>query len=325
MEKSTQSLVVGDLGKPLRLDRLVHELFDVPWSKARKWIGNGKICVDGQLRTAPDFLVSSGQSLEYREDAPKPNRPDRLGAESILFVDSQVLVAIKPSGILTVPFEKGDKGTFDQQLRSYLAKTGPKAAKRRGAMPALMIVHRLDRGASGVMVFARTWTAKQGLASQFRQHSPTRQYLALVHGHAASGTIESHLLEDRGDGIRGSSESSPHAKVRRSGRGRRALTHVECLQRLDGASLISCRLETGRTNQIRIHLSERGHPLLGETTYMRDFKGKRIQAERLMLHAKTLGFLHPVTNREMTFEAPLPPEFERFIEKLSRPMGKRPN
>ena len=183
-------------------------------------------------------------------------------------------------------------------------------------MPSLMIVHRLDRGASGVLVFARTWTAKIGLAAQFKQHSPTRQYLALVHGHAASGTIESHLLADRGDGRRGSSESSPHAKVRRAGKGRRALTHVECLQKLAGASLISCVLETGRTNQIRIHLSEAGHPLLGETTYLRGFKGRPIQAERLMLHAKTLGFVHPVTNQEMSFEAPLPPEFERLIAKL---------
>ena len=320
MMKKIQSLVVGDLDKPLRLDRLVHELFDVPWSRARKWIGDGKISVDGQLRTAPEVLISSGQSLEYKEDAPKPKRPGHLDAESILFVDSHVLVAIKPSGILTVPFDKGDKGTFDQKIRSYLAKTGPRPVKKRGAMSPLMIVHRLDRGASGVLVFARTWTAKKGLASQFRQHSPTRQYLALVHGHAASGAIETHLLKDRGDGLRGSSESSPHAKVRRLGEGRWALTHVECLQKLDGASLISCRLETGRTNQIRIHLSEQGHPLLGETTYMRGFKGIRIQAERLMLHAKTLGFVHPVTNQEMSFEAPLPPEFDRFIKNLSRSM-----
>jgi 23S rRNA pseudouridine1911/1915/1917 synthase len=174
-----------------------------------------------------------------------------------------------------------------------------------------MIVHRLDKGTSGLLVFARTWLAKDGLASQFKQHTPEREYVALIHGSINSCTITSHLLQDRGDGIRGSRERSPNHKLRRSGKGQRAVTHVELLETAGGVSKVSCRLETGRTNQIRIHLSELGHPLLGERTYMRGFAGPRIKAPRLMLHAARLGFVHPATGRPLAFEQPPPADFER--------------
>jgi 23S rRNA pseudouridine1911/1915/1917 synthase len=118
-------------------------------------------------------------------------------------------------------------------------------------------------------------------------------------------------VEDRGDGLRGSAPEGLRA-------GQLAVTHVERIERLQGATLIGCRLETGRTHQIRIHLAERGHPLLGETVYVRDFKGTPIPAPRLMLHAAELGFEHPADGREMLFEAPPPADFEETLARLRR-------
>jgi 23S rRNA pseudouridine1911/1915/1917 synthase len=304
--------------KDLRLDRIVHELFQVPWSKARTWIKRGKIEVDGKVLVDLDAMPIPGQVLTYTEDARLRDK-NAFDPKDLIYLDTHILVANKPSGIITVPFQKGDKGSFDQQLRSYLARKIPKGSKKKkGALPALMIVHRIDKGTSGLLVFARTWAAKEGLASQFRDHSVTRRYLALVHGKATSKKIVSHLRADRGDGIRGSSETSPHAKIRKSGTGKIAITHVEQLENLNDTSLVACKLKTGRTNQVRIHMSEDGHPLLGETTYMRGFKGKRIEAERLMLHAAELGFIHPVSGKELHFEQALPPNFEAMLARLRK-------
>jgi 23S rRNA pseudouridine1911/1915/1917 synthase len=304
--------------KALRLDRIVHELFQVPWSKARAWIERGKIAVNGKVLINLDAIPLPGQEVTYTEDA-RIRDKNTFDPKNLVYLDTHILVANKPSGMLTVPYQKGDKGSFDQQLRSYLAHKTPKGSKKRkGALPALMIVHRIDKGTSGLLVFARTWAAKEGLASQFRDHSVTRRYLALVHGKAASKKIVSHLRADRGDGIRGSTETSPHAKIRKSGKGKIAISHVEHLEGLADASLVSCKLKTGRTNQVRIHLSEDGHPLLGETTYMRGFQGKRIPATRLMLHAAELGFVHPVSGKEMHFEQPLPADFETALAGLRK-------
>ncbi|MBL8743684.1 MAG: RluA family pseudouridine synthase, partial [Myxococcales bacterium] len=149
----------------------------------------------------------------------------------------------------------------------------------------------------------RTLEAKQSLSQQFREHSPSRRYFALVHGVVTGKrTIESFLIENRGDGLRGSSKGG-----RREGQ--RAVTHVEALEALRGATLVACVLETGRTHQIRIHLSEQGHPVIGDPVYIRHYKGEKIAAPRTMLHAAELGFEHPVTGEMLTFSAPPPADF----------------
>jgi 23S rRNA pseudouridine1911/1915/1917 synthase len=185
-------------------------------------------------------------------------------------------------------------------------------------------VHRLDKETSGLVVFTRSWLAKKTLTSAFRAHAVHRRYLAIVHGIAREGTIRSHLVPNRGDGLRGSVE-------RRRGRARAlpgektqlAVTHVTVEERFDevGASLVACRLETGRTHQIRIHLAESGHPLLGERVYIRGWPGTPIAAPRLMLHAAELGFVHPATHREMRWTSPLPADMRETLESL-RPIGE---
>ena len=276
-------------------------------------MSGGKISVDKIVITDLAYELREGQTVIFIQDAPKPRGAHDLKPEAVLYMDRHILVAVKPAGILTVPFERGDKGTFDQQLRSFLARREKRNARKKGALPSLMTVHRLDKATSGVLVFARTWAAKEGLAKQFRDHSTAREYVALVYGRATSKKIVSHILEDRGDGIRGSSETSPHPKVRRAAKGQRAVTHVKVQTEYKGVTLVTCKLETGRTNQIRIHMSEDGHPLIGERIYMRGFKDERIYSERLMLHAAHLGFNHPVTQEKMTFKAPLPSAFQTII------------
>jgi 23S rRNA pseudouridine1911/1915/1917 synthase len=182
-------------------------------------------------------------------------------------------------------------------------------------------VHRIDKETSGLVVFTRTWLAKQSLSQQFRFHTVRRVYLAIVHGAMSSQTIRSHLLQDRGDGLRGSIEALRGKKKPPLSQGQLAVTHVEVRERLAGATLIACRLETGRTHQIRIHLSEAGHPLVGERVYIRDFEkrgGEPIRAPRLMLHAAELGFDHPKTEREVRFESPLPKDVEETLSRLRR-------
>jgi 23S rRNA pseudouridine1911/1915/1917 synthase len=240
-----------------------------------------------------------------------------------------VVVVEKPSGIATMPFDPagmsasiakratkpGDETTLDERVRVAIAKR----EKTKGPPVGLGVVHRLDKETSGLLVFTRTWQAKKELMQAFRFHHVHRRYVALVHGIASSKTIESHFVEDRGDGVRGSVE---HRRGRRhavgSERTQRAVTHVDVLETFPraGASLVACTLETGRTHQIRIHLAEDGHPVLGERVYIRDYAGPEISAPRVMLHAAELGFRHPATGRDMTWTSELPADFRELVGAL---------
>jgi 23S rRNA pseudouridine1911/1915/1917 synthase len=217
-------------------------------------------------------------------------------------------VVRKPAGISTVPF--GDEAPGELTLDALVRDVVAKRDQIRGRAP-LGVVQRLDKATSGLIVFTRTFAAKKHLGNQLRFHTMRRKYLAIAHGDVAPGTIRSHLVEDRGDGLRGSAPEGLRA-------GQLAITHVERIERLAGATLVGCRLETGRTHQIRIHLAERGHPLLGETVYVRDFRGTPIPAPRLILHATELGFEHPADGREMLFEEPPPADFEETLARLRR-------
>lgn len=319
MDRNKEKIVVvPEANAAMRLDKCVKQLFDVSWSTVRTWIERGKISVNGTVATLLDFSVSTGETIKFTPDARRPKVAGEFDPDCIVYMDTHLVVAHKPADVLTVPFEEGDMVTFDRQLRTHLSKIRAKTAKRKGALPSLMVVHRLDKLTSGLLVFPRTFDAKEGLAVQFREHSVKRHYLAMVHGLAKSKTIQTHIMKDRGDGIRGSCETSPHPKVRRSQQGQLAITHMEVVELLKNASLVRCKLDTGRTNQIRIHLSELGHPLIGERTYMRGYKGKRIDSLRLMLHAAELGFVHPVTQEPMHFVAKPPEHFQQLHTQLKR-------
>jgi 23S rRNA pseudouridine1911/1915/1917 synthase len=166
------------------------------------------------------------------------------------------------------------------------------------------------------MVFARTAQAQRALAMQFREHSIDRVYHAIAQGVVAATRVETFLLPDRGDGMRGSHGHFRRAQGDAPSGAKRSVTHIRPITALAGATLVECRLETGRQHQIRIHLSELGHPLVGERVYIRDYAGPRIEATRPMLHAQTLGFTHPRTAERVLFQREPPADFQVTFESL---------
>jgi 23S rRNA pseudouridine1911/1915/1917 synthase len=301
-------------GKPL--DGIVRVLFATTWGKARAWIESGKIAVEGAPCTNPEKRVRAGTSVVLRMAAPRRARDEALeiDAGALVHVDPHVVVVNKPPGIATIPFEEGERGTLDERVRMLLQQRMKPGT--RGTRPSLGVVHRLDKETSGLIVFTRTWAAKQSLTQQFRAHTVHRRYFAIVHGAAPTRTFRSHIVVNRGDGLRG---SLPHRGPSGKEAGQLAITHVEVVEQLEGATLLSCRLETGRTHQIRIHLSEAGFPLVGERVYIRRFTGDVIPAPRMMLHAAELGFVHPATNAEMHWSLPIPADMEQTLRRLRRP------
>lgn len=306
-EKDTEFVVpraANDGERPL--DRALREHFGLSWDAARRLVRTGKIRVDGALVTDPASRVAAGAQVAVRMAAPKPSAGLAIGQDDIAYVDAYVVVVRKPAGISTVrhPTDPEKPEPLDEVVRALLRKTSP------GNVAPLGIVQRLDRETSGLLVFARTVAAREALRRQFRNHSVHRRYVALAHGRVGARTIRSRLVENRGDGIRGST-SNPKL-------GREAVTHVRVLESFPNATLVACSLETGRTHQIRIHLSEAGHPLVGERVYVKDFREPLIPAPRLMLHAAELGFLHPRDQRPLEFVEALPADMARVLDALRR-------
>jgi 23S rRNA pseudouridine1911/1915/1917 synthase len=284
---------------------VVRTLFALSWNEARARIRTGKIAVNGATRTEPLFRAREGAEIAMRMRAPRP-RADPLDASAIVHLDSQVIVVNKPSGVSSVAFDENETGSLDERVRFWLSRNTPHT--RAGPRPALGVVHRLDKETSGLLVFTRTWLAKKSLSAQFRAHTVGRHYVAIVHGHLESRTFRSRLIENRGDGLRGSLKGGAQE-------GQVAITHVEVLEALPGATLVACRLETGRTHQIRIHLSEAGHPVVGERVYVRGYNGPLFPAPRLMLHARELGFVHPATNEPVHWEREPPADFDATLRR----------
>jgi 23S rRNA pseudouridine1911/1915/1917 synthase len=295
----------------------LHQLAGISWGRARSWIETGKISLEGQVCLDPRRPLRPGERIELRPNARRPRPLLDLVEASIIHLDEHVVVIDKPPGLSTVPYE-GERDTLDLLLHRAVARRERARGRRpsRGPRPSLGVVHRLDRETSGLMVFARTWAAKERLAEQFRVHSVHRRYLGIAHGCVTSTTVRTHLLRDRGDGLRGSLERAGGARRPGGEQAKLAVTHVELLEELPGASLIGCRLETGRTHQIRIHLGELGHPLLGERAYTRDYQGALLSAPRLMLHAAELGFRHPAAGAPVRWEQPLPQDMQECLAAL---------
>jgi 23S rRNA pseudouridine1911/1915/1917 synthase len=289
---------------------VVREQTGAAWSRARELCTEGRVTVNGERCLDPASRVPPGAVVIVDERAPKLIT-GALPESAIAYFDRDVVVVDKPPGMLSVPYERGDKDTLADRTRALLRRM-----RARGFEPGLGVVQRLDKDTSGLMVFARTADAKRVLAMQFRAHDIERVYHAIAHGQVAAKRIETPLVVDRGDGLRG---SYGHFRRPRGGippEAKRSVTHVRPIARLDGATLVECRLETGRQHQIRIHLSELGHPLVGERVYIRDYTGPKIESARPMLHARVLGFVHPRTGQRMSFEREAPDDFRAMIESL---------
>ena len=274
----------------------------VAWSVAKRHVTTGKVFVDGACVTAIDHRLAPGQHVELVMAAPRPRDPAREGV--LVFDDAHVVVIDKPAGVNSVPYEEREQGTAMDLIRGAWRRMGKPATS-----VALHVVHRIDRATSGLLMFAKSKRAELGLAAQLRAHTMEREYVCVAHGVVVPGRIESNLIADRGDGLRGSTTDPD--------RGKRAVTHVAVRRALRGATECAVRLETGKTHQIRIHLAESGHPLVGEEVYIRDYARPPIAAARLMLHAATLGFLHPITGERVALAAEPPADFVAIRDRLS--------
>ena len=291
---------------------VVRERTGVSWSRARKLCSDGRVTVDGERCLDPAARVAADAVVAIDEGAPRVERGP-LAADAIVYVDRDVMVVDKPAGMLAVADEPGNKETLAEYARTLLRRM-----RGRAEDVGLGVVHRLDRDTSGLMVLTRTAQAKRALAASFRAHDIDRIYHAIAHGVVGEADIDTHLLPDRGDGLRGSFGRHRRAQGSPPPEARHAVTHVRPLEALAGATLVECRLETGRQHQIRIHLAELGHPLLGERVYVRDYAGERIAAPRTMLHARTLGFVHPRTGKPLAFEREAPEDFLGMVQALRR-------
>jgi 23S rRNA pseudouridine1911/1915/1917 synthase len=288
--------------------RLAGDGAEVTWSRARGLCTRGKVSVDGAVVLDPAARVKRRQTVAVDEHARAP-KPE--AAANIVFEDAHVVVIDKPTGVSSVPYEKREQGTAMDAIRAAWRHAGRKATQT-----PLLVVHRIDKETSGLLAFAKTKLAERELQALFRAHEVERTYLCVAHGKLNDRTIASMLVTDRGDGLRGS--------TRRPGQGKRAVTHVRVVEELADATVCEVRLETGKTHQIRIHLAEAGHPLVGEKVYIRDF-GKRggepLPSARLLLHAATLGFDHPVTKKRVQLQSALPDDFTAELSRLRRRRG----
>jgi 23S rRNA pseudouridine1911/1915/1917 synthase len=292
------------------------------WSEARRLVREGKVRLGGRPCLDPAQRVKKGQRLDVlqpgRKNQPLENVKSRSGIH-IRFADDQVVVVDKPVGLTTMRHAE-EAAEFGNRARQFLPETLADmladllAGGRRGKRLLVRPVHRLDKETSGLVVFARTVEAERHLGRQFRAHTIERGYLALVRGRAQSGRIESYLVRDRGDGRRGSSAQP--------GGGQRAVTHVQVVEELGDFTLVECRLETGRTHQVRIHLGESGTPVCGERVYDRPLHGKPLPDgsgfPRPALHAARLGFEHPKTGKRMSWTAPLPRDMKDLLIRFRK-------
>jgi 23S rRNA pseudouridine1911/1915/1917 synthase len=294
------------------------------WSAARDLVRSGRAFVAGEQVTDPAQRVSPGV-VTVDLEAPRIRR-GVLSEDALVHVDRQVVVVAKPAGLLTVPYDANDRDTLVDQLRAALRRRDKARAGKRYD-PEVGVVHRLDKGTSGLLVFTRTVAAKRHLGQQFRAHTVQRTYLALVHGVPSRATHDTTLVANRGDGLRGSFGRFRAGKGKPPPDARRAITHVDAVLPLKGVSLVAVRLETGRQHQIRIHLAEAGHPLVGENVYIRDYQGPRVEADRPLLHAAELGFVHPGIHGDDEGQGGEPRHFlleppPDFVEALRRAGGR---
>lgn len=286
------------------LAAVVREKTGASWSRARKLCSDGRVTVDGERCLDPAARILPDAVVVVDEHAPKVEKGP-LARDAIVFHDRDVVVVDKPAGMLSVADEPGNKETLVDYTRTLLRRID-----KGGVDAPLGVVHRLDRDTSGLMMFTRTALAKRVLTEAFTEHDIERVYHAIAHGEVPEKRMESWFLLDRGDGLRGSHGHFRRAAGDPPADARLAITYVKPLTALEGATLVECRLETGRQHQIRIHLAELGHPLLGEFVYIRDYRGEKIEAPRTMLHARTLGFTHPRSGKAMSFTREPPADFQ---------------
>ena len=307
-------VIAGVLEAGLRLDKALAEASGLSRERVKALIGEGRVTVGGKQASQ-----ASAKSTGDRFAIALPPPADAAAAAQeiplvIAYEDEHLVVVDKPAGLVVHPAAGNPDGTLVNALlhhcRGQLSGIGGVA--RPG------IVHRIDKDTSGLLVVAKSDVAHEGLARQFADHSLERAYLAVCNGHPTprSGTVSGRI--GRSDANRKKMAVLPN----NSSRGKHAVTHYTTVRELEGCSLVECRLETGRTHQVRVHLASIGHALLGDPLYGRASSAVRPVLQRLgfkrqALHAAVLGFVHPVSSVRLRFTSDLPPDMKELIDETA--------
>jgi 23S rRNA pseudouridine1911/1915/1917 synthase len=296
-----------------RLDRaLADAVPTLSRERLKALIRSGAVDAEGKALRDPATKVRGEEALRVAVPEPSPahNAPQDIPL-TVAFEDEHLLVIDKPAGLVVHPAAGNLDGTLVNALLHHCggSLSGIGGVARPG------IVHRIDKDTSGLMVVAKTDVAHEGLARQFAAHSIDRRYLAIVSGvpKANEGTVDAPLAR--------SATNRKKIAIVEGKRGKRAVTHWRRLNVLNDAALVECRLETGRTHQVRVHMASIGHPLLGDPVYGRSGKThgkllKKLQFHRQALHASELGFTHPVTKHRLSFSSPMPPDMQELFNAL---------
>ena len=320
MKNETQTYDIQEDQRGARLDRfLINATEGVSRTYLQRLIRDGDVTVNGEVGKPPSYALRNGDQVCLTLPPPRPldtAEPEQIPLD-ILHEDSHLIVLNKPAGMLVHPANEVNVGTLVNALLGHCTDlSGIGGVERPG------IVHRLDKGTSGVLVVAKTDVVHRGLSVQFERHSITRQYVAVVCGAPTetAGTIDARIARSRRDRRRMTTVETG---------GRHAVTHYEVLERYPQFALVQLTLETGRLHQIRVHLQHIGHPVVGDAVYggeqralndadMPELKQVLSQLKRQALHARLLGFEHPETGEQLTFSAEMPKDIQRIVDVLQQ-------
>lgn len=303
---SHRRLRVAPAAAGARLDRwLADAVPDLSRARLQALIDAGRVRVDGAVRKAA-YRVHGGEAVEVEVPPPPPEtlEPESI-ALRVVYEDEHLLVVDKPAGMVVHPGAGHARGTLVAAVLAHAPATAGVGGPRRPG-----VVHRLDKGTSGLLVIAKTPTAYASLTSQLAARRVTRRYLAVVHGRIglAQGVVDAPIGRDP--------RHRQRMAIRPLGKGKRAVTRYRVLERFPQFTYVELRLETGRTHQIRVHMSSLGHPVAGDETYGRAKSRRPAASGGLALHAAELGFLHPITQERMEFSAALPAHIEQLLSQL---------
>lgn len=327
MEK-LYKFIVPDVKSRLRIDKYITNFIEnASRTKVQKMINLGNVTVNGEL-VKSNYIVKPEDEIDI--EMPVPDRQEVLPEDiplNIIFEDDYLMVVNKPAGMVTHPAYKNYSGTLVNAVMYYASQKNDSLSSLNGFERA-GIVHRLDKDTSGILVIAKDEVTHRKLADQFYRHSIEREYNAVVWGlmKNKSGVIEKKLGRDKRD-----RKKVAVYKDDEEG-GKRAVTHFEVLEEFEMFSLLKLKLETGRTHQIRVHLSSMGHPVFGDETYGgREPKSVHLTSRkkatinnllekmpRQALHAKVLGFIHPHTKENLRFETDLPEDMNLLIDVMRK-------
>lgn len=304
----TISITVLQSDIPERLDIFVSKKTGITRSQMQKLIKDGLVLVNKKIEDQ-NYKVKIDDNITVHEPEEEKEIliPEALPV-NILYMDRHLVVVDKPAGMVVYPAAGHNRGTLLNALAYHCKKLATVGGPLRPG-----VVHRLDKDTSGVMVVALNNKAYYDLAEQFKKRTINRKYITLVYGNIKedSGEIEMKI---------GRAVSDRKKMSTRTKRGKEAITRWRVIERFDAATLIEAKLGTGRTHQIRVHFSAIGHPVIGDKTYGKktviEIDREKIIFPRQMLHAKTLGFIHPVTKEYIEFSSPLPEDMEECIKKL---------